>query len=119
MNSEVSWILTARLATTDPKTFEGLMVEMVKAVQHLQGNTSAYVWYLSEDGQFCEIFSSFKDSNAALLHLNWLSNSYAHEFMDALHPSSMTVYGKPSYELRNALASLSPKFVQTVGGFAR
>lgn len=119
MNNEVSWILTARLATAEPKIFEGLMVEMVKAVQQMQGGTTAYVWYLSEDGQSCEIFTSFKDSNAAMLHLTWLANTYASEFDEMLQPTAMTVYGKPSHELRGALAYLSPKYVQTVGGFAR
>ncbi len=119
MNNEVSWILTARLMTTQANIFEGLMVEMVKAVQEIQGDTTAYVWYLSEDGQSCEIFTSFKDSNAALLHLSWFSNAYAQQFMDTLQPTGMTVYGKPSHELRSALASFSPRYVQTVGGFAR
>ncbi|KZL26944.1 hypothetical protein [Pseudovibrio sp. Ad37] len=119
MNNEVSWILTTHLATAEPKVFEGLMVEMVKAVQQMQGDTTAYVWYLSEDGQSCEIFTSFKDSNSAMLHLTWFSNTYSKQFMDTLHPTGMTVYGKPTQELRNALASLSPRYVQTVGGFAR
>ncbi|KZL18964.1 hypothetical protein PsAD2_02482 [Pseudovibrio axinellae] len=119
MNDEVSWILTARLATAQPKVFEGLMVEMVKAAQAMQTDTTAYVWYLYEDGQSCEIFTNFRDSNAAMLHLTWFSNTYAQQFMDTLQPTSMTVYGKPSQELRNALASFSPRYVKTVGGFAR
>ncbi len=119
MNNEVSWILTSRLVTTQPKVFEDLMVEMAKAVQQMQGGTTAYVWYLSEDGQSSEIFASFESSDAAILHMAWFSSTYAKQFMDTLHPTGMTVYGKPTQELRDALASLSPRYLQTVGGFAR
>lgn len=119
MNNEVSWILTSRLVTTQPKAFEDLMVEMAKAVQQTQGGTTAYVWYLSEDGHSSEIFASFENSDAAISHMTWFSNTYVKQFMEMLNPTGMTVYGKPTQELRNTLASLSPRYLQTVGGFAR
>ncbi|GHB20450.1 hypothetical protein GCM10007094_05540 [Pseudovibrio japonicus] len=119
MSNEVSWILTSRLVTTQPKAFEDLMVEMAKAVQQTQAGAIAYVWYLSEDGQSSEIFASFENSDAAISHMTWFANTYAKQFMDTLRPTGMTVYGKPTQELRNAIASLSPRYLQTVGGFAR
>lgn len=119
MDTEVSWMLSSQLQTTEPEQFEGLLVEMVKAVQTLQNGTTAYVWYLSEDGLSCEIFATFKDSDAALLHLNWLANSYGQVFSSVMRPTAMTVYGKPSKNLRDALTPFAPRYVQTVGGFAR
>ena len=119
MDTEVSWMLSSKLQTTEPEQFEGLLIEMVKTVQQTQNGTTAYVWYLSEDGLQCEIFATFQDSDSALFHLKWQDHSYGQIFSSVMHPTNMTVYGKPSKALREALSSFSPRYVQTVGGFAR
>ncbi|WP_068088336.1 hypothetical protein [Polycladidibacter stylochi] len=118
-NNEVSWTLTCRCLTQDPEVFENLMKEMLQRSQDEQPGTLAFVWYLSEDGKHCQIFTSFSESQAAIVHLRWFAKYYEASFKKALLPESLAVSGTASIALREALEKFVPAYYVVTGGFVR
>lgn len=118
MPNTVSWNL--QLAVRDGRLDDvrGLMAEMVEATQAETG-TLGYEWFLSEDGGTCHLYERYSDSDAALLHLGNFGSKFAERFLNCLEPTSLTVYGRPSPEAREALDGFGAVYLGPLGGFHR
>ncbi|MDD7911082.1 MULTISPECIES: hypothetical protein [Pseudovibrio] len=119
MTSEISWILTSRVTTTDPSAFEGLMQEMCGAYKENLPGTLAMIWYLSEDSQTCQLFVTVDRNETALIYHERFLTHFKARFEALMIPEAMVVYGDASTDLKAMLSSYDATYVKTVGGFVR
>jgi hypothetical protein len=59
------------------------------------------------------------DSAAVMTHLESFGANFAARLMEAVKPARLVVYCKPSAQVKDALAGLSPVYMAPFGGFSR
>lgn len=118
MSTVVSWNLQVSVREGRLDDFRSLMNEMVESTQ-MEAGTLSYEWFLSEDDTECHIYERYADSDAVMVHLGNFGPKFASRFMESVEPTSLSVYGEPSDEVRTALDSLGAVYLGTFGGFSR
>jgi len=118
MPKTVSWNLQVSVREGNLNDVRDLMNEMVTATQEEPG-TQCYEWFLSGDGKTCHIYERYADSEAAMVHLGNFGSKFAERFLACIEPSSLSVYGEPSSELRAALDGFGAVYLGWLGGFSR
>ena len=82
--------------------------------------TRRFEWFLSADKTKATLIEVFEDSEGALTRVqNLMASSIAPEWMDRFEIDSLTVLGKVSDDLQEALASMAPDVRTFAGGFTR
>jgi hypothetical protein len=92
---------------------------MVAATEASEPGTLGYEWSTSSDGRVCHIYERYADSAAVMIHLTTFGEKYASRFGQVLEPVRTVVYGSPNAAVREALADLSPIYMQPAAGFSR
>ena len=118
MSNAISWNLQLKINEGSLDEFRALMSEMVDATRQEEGALT-YDWYVSEDGTQCHINERYADSAATMAHLANFGANFAERFVSMTQPTSFSVYGPASDEVREALAGFSPAYLQVFGGFRR
>jgi hypothetical protein len=54
-----------------------------------------------------------------MTHLESFGANFAARLMEAVKPARLVVYGKPSAQVKDALAGLGPVYMAAFGGFSR
>nr|WP_294864669.1 antibiotic biosynthesis monooxygenase [uncultured Pseudogulbenkiania sp.] len=119
MNQEVYWLLELAIQPGQREAFDHLMTEMVEATGANEPDALNYEWNVSSDGSTCHIYERYRDSAAALTHLDNFGTHFAERFLALLTPTRLSLYGHPSAELQAALANIKPSYLSPVGGFRR
>jgi len=117
MSDEVAWVLEMNVKPGELDNWTALMREMVGATKANEPGTLAYQWFI--DGSTCHLYERYVDSDAVMVHLGAFGEHFAERFLAAADPSSFLVYGDPSAAVREALAGMGPRYLATLGGFAR
>lgn len=117
MTNTVHWILELHINEGHLRGFKELMAEMIAATAKESG-TLVYEWYFSQDESTCLISERYRDSAAAMEHLQSFGR-FAERFLAAATPTRFTVLGAPDSTLRQALAGFSPACLAFEAGFAR
>ncbi len=118
MINAVSWNLRLVVREGRLEEFRTLMHEMVRSTEAEPG-TTAYEWYISDDGVTCHLHECYADSGAALTHLGSFGANFAERFLGCVEPTSLCVYGEPSNEVRAILDGWGPTYLGPFGGFRR
>ncbi len=118
MSNTISWNLQLSVKDGQFDAARELMLEMVTATKDESGCLN-YEWYLSSDGKHCHINESYADSSATMIHLGNFGVYFIGRFMTCFKPSSMSVYGEPSAEVRAALDGMGAIYLNWFGGFKR
>lgn len=118
MSDSISWNLQMNVVDGKLEEFRALMNEMVESTQ-AEAGTLSYEWFISSDGSVCHINECYKDSAATLEHLAGFGANFAERFMASVEPTSFSVYGPASDEVREALAGFQPAHLDFFGGFRR
>ena len=116
--SAISWTLRLSVNEGQLESFRALMGEMVSATEQEDG-TRGYEWFVSSDGNVVHIHERYTDSGAALIHLGSFGANFAERFLSMVTPTSLTVYGSPSPELKGALDGFGAEYLGDFGGFSR
>ncbi|MDP2620140.1 MAG: antibiotic biosynthesis monooxygenase [Hyphomicrobiales bacterium] len=119
MSGSVHWVREGDIKEGKLDAFKELMAEMVEAARAEEPDTLNYEWFLSDDGQRCQISERYKDSAAAMAHLASFGRRFAERFMAVLTPTRMVVFGDPDDAVRGALSGFDPAYYTLIGGFAR
>jgi quinol monooxygenase YgiN len=119
MSSVVHWVLELSIKDGEFGTFETLMNDMVSATKASEPGTTHYEVYVSDDKSSCHFYERYVDSAAVLAHLANFGEHFGERFMAVLEPTRFTVYGDPSAEAREALASFGAVHMKQLDGFAR
>lgn len=118
MANEVSWVLEVAVKAGALDGFKALMKEMVESTLDEAG-TMSYEWFISDDSKAVHVYERYSDSAATLIHLGHFGEKFAARFLGAVDPTGLTVYGRPSDEVKAGLAAFNPKYLAPFGGFAR
>src|SRR5262249_19710449 len=118
MSNSISWNLQLSIHEDRLNAVHDLMREMVTATQHEPG-TQSYEWFLSEDNKTCHINERYADCDAVMVHASNFDTKFAERFFACFEPTSCSVYGHPSKEVRAALDGLGAVYLGWLGGFTR
>jgi quinol monooxygenase YgiN len=118
MGEAVSWMLELAVKPGQGDAFKQLMTEMVESTEAEPGALS-YEWSITADGTVVHIYERYADSAATLAHLGQFGERFAERFLTAVTPTSLTVYGSPSSEVKDALTAFGPTYLGPFGGFVR
>jgi len=118
MPKTVSWNLQMSVRDGRLNDARELMREMVTATEQEPG-TEGYEWFLSGDGKTCHTNERYVDSAATLAHLGNFGSRFADRFLACFEPTSLSVYGEPSAEVRAALDGFGAIYLGWLGGFKR
>jgi len=118
MSTPVSWHLNMRVRVGRLEELRSLMAEMVASTQAEPG-TLSYEWFLNEDKGACHLYERYRDSDAAMIHVENFVSRFAERFMGCLDVREINVYGEPSDELRAAHEQSGAEFLGSFGGFTR
>jgi quinol monooxygenase YgiN len=118
VNEHVSWILELHINPEQAGDFDGLLQDMVAATTNETGALD-FQWSVSADGKTCHLFERYADSAAALAHAATFRERFMDRFLTVLSPTRFVVYGSPSQEVRDALTSFNPSYMEPAGGFTR
>jgi quinol monooxygenase YgiN len=118
MSSTVSWNLQLSVREGRLAAARELMREMVASTEQEPG-TVGYEWFLDADGKSCHIHERYTDSAAALVHIGNFGSKFADRFFACFEPTSLSVYGEASAEVRGALDGFGAAYLGRFGGFHR
>ncbi len=117
MTDTIHWLLEMQINDGQLSNFKSVMADMVASTDKEQG-TLLYEWFFSDDQSTCLISERYRDSAAALAHLDNFG-AFAERFLAAATPRRFTVLGSPSAQLSEALAAFSPAYLGFEAGFSR
>jgi quinol monooxygenase YgiN len=84
----------------------------VARVRENEPGTLQYDWYATEDGSRCIVFDTYKDSDAALFHMESLG-PLMNELI-GLGNLALDIHGEPSDQLIKAVAPMNPNYYKTL-----
>jgi quinol monooxygenase YgiN len=70
MDGHVSWVLELAIKPGELDTFKALLEEMIDGTGSAEANTSAYQWFISDDGGTVHSYETYADSEALVSHVN-------------------------------------------------
>jgi quinol monooxygenase YgiN len=118
MPNSISWNLQMSVREGRLGDARELMTEMVTGTRQEPG-TIGYEWFMSGDGKTCHINERHADSQAVMVHLGNFGSRYAERFLACFEPTSLSVYGEPSAEVRAGLDGFGAAYLGRLGGFTR
>jgi quinol monooxygenase YgiN len=88
----------ARLKIRDGQRegFKQQAAEMMRLTRELDTKTLRYDWFLSADGNECEVREAYVDGDALIEHARNVSEARDTLFRDFAYDHEMTIYGEPS-----------------------
>ena len=119
MSSDVFWMLEMTIRPGQLDALKALMPEMVEATQANEPGTLNYEWFISADETQCHIYERYADSDAVMTHLGNFGANFAERFMACFEPTSFSVYGPASTDVRDALAAFGAVHLDAMDGFRR
>jgi len=90
-------------------------------VQSTQRESGALIYerFISEDKRVVHVFERYVDSPAAVTHLQAFGTMYGERFARLVNCKRFTVFGTPSYELRQMLDRFGAVYFPRLAGFSR
>jgi quinol monooxygenase YgiN len=113
---EVAWLLEQAVTPGQIETVRVLIDEMVTSTRAEPGALS-YGWFVSEDDRVVAVYERYTDSAAVVTHLATFGEKFAQRSLAAMTPTRMTVFGKPSDKVKQALSAFNPTYLGFFAGF--
>ncbi len=118
MSDQIYWLLEVAIQPGKLEDFRAVAQALIASSESEPG-TLGYEYYLNADNTVCHIYERYKDSSAVLAHDKSFA-PFAERFLQVCTPTRFHLYGKPSEEVKAALAGLNPVYFSTpIGGFSR
>lgn len=108
---------TLRVHDNKRNDVRAVVEKCIARVRDNEPGTLRYDWYISEDRSTCIVFDTYKDSDAALFHMESLGPLVGE--LAALGALELDVHGEPSGKLKEAIAAMRPNYYQTLALFQR
>jgi quinol monooxygenase YgiN len=118
MSDLVSWSLRMSVRDGRLDDAKALVAEMVEATRSEPG-ALIYEYFLGDDGTSCHIYERYTDSDAVMAHLGNFGENFADRFMACFEPTSFSVYGPASADVRDALSAFGVVHLGRLDGFSR
>jgi quinol monooxygenase YgiN len=98
--------------------FKVLAAEIIAKVQANEPDTFSYEYFLSSDESKCYVVQYYKDSEAALAHLENIGD-LAGPLHEVAPLTGVMIFGSPSDELRRVLEPVRPQIFEHWNGVTR
>jgi quinol monooxygenase YgiN len=118
MSRELYWIANLDVAPEHIDDFKKVVSELVAASQKEAG-TLSYDYSIAADGRTVHIFERYRDSAAAVSHIEKTVAPLFERFRSHVTSRGVTVYGNPDDAARKLLDKLSPRYMTSFDGFMR
>ena len=119
MTENVYWLLETSVKEGELENVKSLMNEMIEQTKANEPGTIGYEWSISEDGKYVTLYERYKDSAAALIHMDSFGKNFASRFMKMLEIKKFVVYGSPNEAAAKALTSIGARIMKPLDGFHR
>jgi quinol monooxygenase YgiN len=119
---QIEWTVEFTIEDGKLEEFKKLVQELVNAVRDSEPGAMRYQWYLSDkDKTKCVVSELYKDSNAALAHINGkgVESILVPKIFPIAKMTRFEVYGNPNKELQDELAKLGSHNYNHLTGFTR
>jgi quinol monooxygenase YgiN len=116
MGSEISWVFEAAIKPDGLDDYRTLALEISADNEASEPGQLAFEWFA--DGHDVHIYERYKDSAAAVFHVQRFVENFGERFLSLCTPTRMSVYGEPSDELMTALTGFNPRYLATMAGHA-
>lgn len=117
MSDNICFIVQLAIQPGKLEEFKAVAGQLTAATE-TDPNTLDYEWYLSADETVCHIFERYRDNAAVMFHLKTFQ-SLAPRLLETSQITHFSIYGKPSAELKAALADVKPAYYGPLAGFSR
>jgi hypothetical protein len=87
------------------------------AVTRREPAALSYQRFVSEDGTTIHLYERYKDSAAAVAHLEEFAERFAGRFSSMVGRNAFTVFGYPSAELKAVLDRFNAMYLKPFGNF--
>lgn len=114
LSKNIVWTVDAQIK--DEKKFNLAMKKITEATFEEEGSMN-HEWFIAEDGTTAHVYERYKDSEAALKHLETWSK-LSPLFMEGAEMLNFKVYGDLSPELEQAVGGAT-SVMRTYGGFVK
>src|SRR5262245_11789779 len=85
--TELSWIVELDVLPGRLAALRKLMKEMVSSARRKEPGTTAFEWFIAENGRTCHIYERYVDSKAALVHVETFGKAFAPRFLACVKPT--------------------------------
>ena len=117
MSTAISWVFEAAIKPDGLDDYRALAQEISADNEASEPGQTIFEWFI--DDHDVHIYERYKDSAAAVFHVQRFVENFASRFLSLCTPTRMSVYGDPSDELRTALTDFHPRYLGTLAGYAR
>jgi quinol monooxygenase YgiN len=118
MSDEVFWLYEVAVKPGQERALSALMAELIEYARSEPG-ALAYQWSLSDDSRTAHIYERYADTTATLAHIAAFRETFAQQFLAAVEPTRVVVYGTPSQAVKEALTAMHPVYMSGIAGFTR
>ncbi len=119
MHGQIEWVLIMDIREGQSHAVQPLIDEMVAATRSDEAGALVYEYFLNSEKSRCTVLERYKDTDAAMIHLDNFGKKFADRFFSLFIPVSFTVFGPAGAPLREALSGFGATFEDRIGGFAR
>lgn len=117
MSSIISWNLQMSINDGHLDDFLSLMEEMVEFTKANEPNVLQYEIFLNDENTKCHVLESYKNADAAMIHIGNFGQHFAERFMTYLTIESFNVYGPATEDIKSALGPFGTSFYDKKAGF--
>jgi|TARA_B110000305_G_C19406548_1_gene623087 quinol monooxygenase YgiN len=119
-SDQIKFYLDLEINSKSPNKAIALIEEMVFFIKDLEPNTITYEYYISEDNKSISLREVYKNSEAALTHMNnFEAGPYAEKFLELMRINSFQVMGNASDDLMESVKAFTDDNRVLISGFDR
>jgi quinol monooxygenase YgiN len=119
-SDQIKFYLDLEINSKSPNKAIALIEEMVFFIKDLEPNTITYEYYISEDNKSISLREVYKNSEAALTHMNnFEAGPYAEKFLELMTINSFQVMGNASDDLMESVKAFTDDNRMLISGFDR
>ena len=117
MSTAISWVFEAAIKPDGLDEYRALAQEISADNEAAEPDQVIFEWFI--DGHDVHIYERYKDSAAAVFHVQRFVQNSAARFLSLCTPTRMSVYGDPSDELKTAIVGFNPRYFGSLAGHTR
>lgn len=114
----IAFLYTGEILPGQMDNFKQVAAKVIDAVGQEPG-TLMYEWSLRADGKTFDAVELYQSSEAAAAHVKHVGGQFGKELGQVQKEVSLTVYGNPDDQAKQALAPLNPVYETPLAGFVR
>ena len=118
MRPNIQWTVQLAVKEGQLENAHALAAEMTDAT-HEEAGSVQYELFFRHDGRVCHILEEYRDSDAAMAHMQTFLTQFVERFLGCFDPTGIFVYGAPNDELQEVMKAFGPTYLKFNFGFVK